>query len=100
MTQLPSAPPFDRTDRFLCYYINATSQLQMAQSTNLPNWRFEHLIFPGQRLLFEAPPDALLEIHIHRAAATSLLAQISCLQLRVYEKIAASADRTPVTERL
>jgi hypothetical protein len=99
MTQLSSAPPSDRTDRFLCYYINATSQLQMARITNLPDWRFERMIFPGQRLLFEAPPDALLEIHIHGAAAMSLFAQIPCLQLRVYEKIAASADRTPVTER-
>ena len=100
MTQLSSAPPFDRTDRFLCYYINATSQLQMAQSTNLPSWKFERMIFPGQRLLFEAPLDALLEIYIHRAAATSLFAQIPCLHLRVFEKIAVSADRTPVTERL
>ncbi len=57
------------------------------------------MIFPGQRLLFEAPPDALLEIHIYRATATSLFAQIPCLQLRVFEKMAV-ADRTPLTERL
>ncbi len=99
MTQLSSAPPSDCPNRFLCYYINATSQLQMALINNLPDGRFERMIFPGQRLLFEASSDAQLDIYIHSATAMSLCAQIPCLQLRVYERVAAPADRTPVTER-
>ncbi|PSB20305.1 DUF1830 domain-containing protein [Phormidesmis priestleyi ULC007] len=99
MTQHSSASPSDGTDRVLCYYINATSQLQMARITHLASGCFERLIFPGQRLLFEAPPDALLEIHSSKATNTSLLAQIPCQQLRVYEKL-ASSDRTHVVERL
>ncbi|MCY7320813.1 MAG: DUF1830 domain-containing protein [Phormidesmis sp. CAN_BIN36] len=99
MTQFSSAPLSDGADRVLCYYINATSQLQMARITNRSSGCFERLIFPGQRLLFEAPPDALLEIHSPEATSTSLLAQTPCQQLRVYEKL-ASSDRTDVVQRL
>ena len=99
MPQPSFALPSDGTDRFLCYYINATSQLQMARITHLSTGCFERVIFPGQRLLFEAPLDALLEIHSSKATNTSLLAQIPCQQLRVYEKL-ASSDRTDVVERL
>lgn len=99
MTQLSSAPLSDGVDRVLCYYINATSQLQIARITDLSTGCFERMIFPGQRLLFEAPPDALLEIHSPKAMNTSLLTQIPCEQLRVHEKLAFS-DRTDVVQHL
>ncbi len=95
----PSSVPADGVDRVLCYYVNATSQLQMARITNCSSGCFERLIFPGQRLLFEAPPNALLEIHSPEATSTSLLAQIPCQQLRVHEKLAFS-DRTDVVQLL
>ena len=96
MTQISSVPS-DGTDLVLCYYINATSQLQIARITHL-SIGFERMIFPGQRLLFEAPPDALLEIHCP-TTSPGLLAQIPCQQLRVHEKLAFS-DRTDVMECL
>ena len=99
MTQLSSAPLSDGGDRVLCYYINATSQLQIARITHGSIECFERMIFPGQRLLFEAPPDALLEIHSPKVTNTSLLTQVPCQQLRVYEKL-TSLDRTDVVERL
>ncbi len=100
MTQLSSALPSDSPDRCLCYYVNATSQLQMVRISHPVTGRFERMIFPGQRLLFEASPDALLEIHAHRATSPSLLAQIPCQQLRVQENLALTADRPDVVERL
>ncbi len=97
MTQI-SPVPADGTDRFLCYYVNATSQLQIARITHLSVRWFERMIFPGQRLLFEAPLQALLEIY-SCTTCTSLLAQIPCQQLRVYEKL-AFPDRPDAVERL
>ena len=99
MTQPSSALPANGTDRFLCYYVNATSQLQMARITHLSVQWFDRMIFPGQRLIFEAPLHALLEIYSCKATCTSLLAQIPCQQLRVYEKL-ASPDRPDAVERL
>ena len=99
MPQHSSASSADGRDRFLCYYINATSQLQMARIAHLSTGCFERVIFPGQRLLFEAPSDALLEIHSSKATNSSFLAQIPCQQLQVCEKL-ASSDRTDVVQRL
>ncbi|EKQ70216.1 protein of unknown function DUF1830 [Leptolyngbyaceae cyanobacterium JSC-12] len=77
--------PSDLSDRILCYYINTTNQIQRARITNIPNWLFERIIFPKQRLLFEAIPDALLEIHACSTLGETLLNQIPCLRLRVNE---------------
>lgn len=80
-SQLPPNFP----DRILCYYINSTTQTQRACITSIPNWVFERIVFPHQRLLFEALPDALLEIHGLSGLHETLLTQIPCLQLQVHE---------------
>src|SRR5579883_1235348 len=87
MVQTSTSLPGDWSDRILCCYENATNQLQVARIANIPNWLFERVVFPRQRLLFEALPDALLEIRISTAANVSLLAQIPCLRLQVREGI-------------
>lgn len=79
-----SASLLDRwSDCILCYYVNASSRLQIAQIKNVPGLRFERLIFPQQRLLFEAFPEALLEIRSDADAYAAPIEQIPCLQLRV-----------------
>jgi len=63
MAQIIDPLPPDAQETALCCYTNATSKIQVARITNIPNWYFERVVFPGQRLVFEAVPQALLEIH-------------------------------------
>lgn len=69
--------------RILCCYINVTSKIQIARIANISNWYFERVVFPGQRLLFEALPNAQLEIHTGMMATAILSDQITCDHLRV-----------------
>ncbi|MGL6284498.1 MAG: DUF1830 domain-containing protein, partial [Microcoleaceae cyanobacterium] len=57
--------------------------IQIARVTNLPNWYFERVVFPGQRLVFEALPIALLEIHTGMMASSILSDKIPCDRLRI-----------------
>jgi len=66
----------------LCCYVNATCHIQVAQITDIANWDFERVVFPGQRLLFEAPQNADLEIHTTIASMT-LSDVIPCKTLKV-----------------
>jgi hypothetical protein len=56
----------------LCHYVNVTSKMQIARISNIPNWYFERVVFPGQHLFFEAPQDAQLEIHTNTTATAIL----------------------------
>ncbi len=91
MVQSFTSLPNDWSDRILCYYENATSQVQLARIANIPNWLYERVVFPGQRLLFEALPDALLEVHVCTPNMT-LLECIPCPQLRVRETVQPSSE--------
>lgn len=85
MAQILDPLPQDGNNSLLCCYVNATSQIQVARITNIPNWYFERVVFPGQRLVFEALPEALLEIHSGMMASAILTDTIPCQRLRVYE---------------
>lgn len=73
----------DRDSQILCCYVNATSQIQIARIANVPNWYFERAVFPGQRLLFQAPANAELEIHTGMTVGAILADNIPCLRLQV-----------------
>lgn len=73
----------DNLARILCCYTNNTKQIQVGRITNIPNWYFEKVIFPGQRLLFEATPSAELEIHSSHRASSILCDHIKCDRLRL-----------------
>lgn len=75
--------PSNQDCRILCCYFNATSKIQIVRITNIPNWYFERTVFPKQRLLFEALPDAQMEVHIGMLNSTILSNEISCDFLRV-----------------
>lgn len=83
MTQILDSLPSDQSDKIFCSYVNATSQIQIARIANVPNWYFERVIFPGQRLLFEAPPDAQMEIHTSTKVCAILSDKILCNRLRI-----------------
>jgi hypothetical protein len=93
MAQILDSLPPDKSERLLCCYVNATSKIQVARITNVPNWYFERVVFPGQRLLFEALPDAQLEIHTGMMASAILSDTIPCGRLVVEEEV--ESDPSP-----
>jgi hypothetical protein len=80
---LDPLPPDNQNQQILCCYVNATSHIQIARITNIPNWYFERVVFPGQRLVFEALAKAQLEIHSGMMASAILSDTIPCERLRV-----------------
>lgn len=93
MAQIFDPLPSSCDERILCCYVNATSKIQIARITNIPNWYFERVVFPGQRLIFEAMPDALLEIHSGMMASAILSDTLPCDRLCIQEEL----ETTPVT---
>lgn len=83
MSQTLDPVPNDQNDTILCCYVNATSQIQIARITNIPNWYFERVVFPGQRLVFEAHESAVLEIHSGMMASAILSDTIPCTKLKL-----------------
>jgi len=97
MAQILDPLPSDNKDKIICCYVNATSQIQVARITNIPNWYFERVIFPGQRLVFEALPAALLEIHSGMMASAILSDTIPCHRLCVENNGSAADQSAPET---
>lgn len=85
MAQILDPLPSNSSGKILCCYVNATSQIQIARITNIPNWYFERVVFPGQRLVFEAIPSALMEIHTGMMASAILSDKIPCDRLQINE---------------
>lgn len=68
----------------LCHYKNSTNQIQVARISNIKNWYFERVMFPGERIMFEALPEAELEIHMMDAAVSAMLVDtILCSHLKI-----------------
>lgn len=92
MAQLFDPVPSNQSHRIFCCYVNATSQIQVARISNITNWYFERVVFPGQRLLFEALPEAQLEIHTGMMASAILSDKISCKDLCVEAEVTPNYD--------
>lgn len=85
MAQILDPLPSNTSGKILCCYVNATSQIQVARITNIPNWYFERVVFPGQRLVFESVSEALLEIHTGMMASAILSDKIPSDRLQISE---------------
>lgn len=85
MAQILDSLPSAHCSRIVCYYVNVSSVLQIARIANIPNWYFERTVFPGQRILFEALPEAQLEIHTNRINSAILADTIKCDRLQINE---------------
>ncbi len=85
MPQILDPVPGGERDRILCSYINVTNQIQVARITNIATWYFERVVFPGQRLVFEAVFDGILEIHSGMMASSILSDSIPCRRLEIQE---------------
>lgn len=92
MAQIFDPIPAIDSDALVCCYVNATSNIQIARITNIPNWYFERVVFPGQRLVFEAVTDALLEIHCGMMASAILTDTIPCDRLLVENGMVSAFD--------
>lgn len=79
MIQIPM--PFFITKRAvdLCYYQNLTSQIQTIRIDQT----LEKVVFPGDRILFHAAPEAVLEIYSSTPTGFVQIDRLSCLQLQV-----------------
>ena len=84
MTQILDNVPNGKDSNIICCYVNATSQIQIARVTNVQEWYFERVVFPGQRLVFEAPTEAILEIHTGMMASAILSDTIPCRRLALH----------------
>ncbi len=94
MAQILDALPNDDSKTILCCYVNATSQIQVARITNITNWYFERVVFPGQRLVFEALPSAMLEIHSGMMASAILSDTIPCENLSIEKEDTSSKNES------
>ncbi len=87
MAQILDPLPAGQSSPILCCYVNATSKIQIARISNIPNWYFERVVFPGQRLVFEALPESHLEIHTGMMATAILSDTIPCDRLCIDESL-------------
>lgn len=85
MAQILDSLPPDHSTYLVCCYVNATSKIQIARIANIPNWYYERVVFPGQRLVFQAPTSSLLEIHTGMMASAILSDHIPCERLCIQE---------------
>jgi len=63
----------------VCFYSNVTHSIQLLRLKHFERSTWDRIIFPGERLMFDAHPQSKLEIKTSESG--TLL--ISCQQLRV-----------------
>lgn len=83
MTQILDSLPADCVNRILCCYINEARKIKIARINNISNWYFERVVFPGEKLLFEALPEAHLEIYVTNFSTVALVEITACARLAV-----------------
>lgn len=83
MTQILDSLPANCANRILCYYSNDTQRIKIARITNIPNWYFERVVFPGERFLFEALPEAHLEVYVTNFSTVALVEVNKCARLAI-----------------
>lgn len=85
MTQILDALPSGFSERIICCYINQTRHIEIARISNVEDWYFERVVFPGERLLLEAIPEAHLEVYAMLWSNVILINRIRCIRLDVEE---------------
>ncbi|MEA5577068.1 DUF1830 domain-containing protein [Anabaena sp. UHCC 0451] len=99
MAQILDSLPPEQSGKILCCYVNATSKIQVARISNIPNWYFERVVFPGQRLVFEASKEAQMEIHTGMMASAILSDTIPCDRLAISEPSSDDGDLNLAPEK-
>lgn len=73
---LPQSPEW-----LSCFYINATSTIQIVRIENVENGYFERVVLPGMHVMFKAPPEAFLDIYDSLMPSGVLADRVPCQQL-------------------
>jgi hypothetical protein len=83
----PQVVEQETEDFILCCFHNQQPSMQVIRSTSerIPDWHLERVLFPGQRLMFYAPPQAQLKIYNADHTGTLLSDTISCDRFQVDE---------------
>jgi 3-hydroxymyristoyl/3-hydroxydecanoyl-(acyl carrier protein) dehydratase len=84
----------NRWQLILCCYSNNTNKTQICRISNIKNWSFERVVLPGQRLIFEAPQEAELEIHTNTTITAILSDKISCQTLAMKDCVPVLSHKT------
>ena len=74
---------FTNANKILCCYVNKTSHIQVVQIKNISNYHYKRVIFPRERLFFEALPNDFLEIYTGATIDAFLSDKLLCSRLRV-----------------
>jgi hypothetical protein len=85
ISQVLSSFPKRHAKKILCSYVNATSHIQIIKITNIRDFYFEKVVFPGQRILFEALPEAQLEVFASELMHAIVKDRILCQALFVQQ---------------
>jgi hypothetical protein len=67
----------------LCCYLNASSRIQVVRLSHLSEGDWEHILFPGQRFMFEAPPETMLQVYKSPVLSATSPEYIRCQTLQV-----------------
>ncbi|PSB06846.1 hypothetical protein C7B62_21700 [Pleurocapsa sp. CCALA 161] len=70
-------------NNMLCYYVNSTSKTQLIQVTDDLKVYWKKIVFPQQRILFEAVPEFKLEIQNNQPENIRVTKTILCQKLKV-----------------
>jgi len=80
-TQLQSS---DREEAMIsCFYANESPNLEILRIDTIAGWYFEKVVFPQQRLVFEAPAESVLDIYTCEFGSAVLADRLSCERLKM-----------------
>jgi hypothetical protein len=77
---------YPSSNEIICYYLNSPSEIQVIKSDCRENRKFERVVFPGQRLFFEALSTAHLEIYKAQNSGLQLASRVKCDRLQVTQE--------------
>jgi Domain of unknown function (DUF1830) len=73
--------------KIICFYKNTSNQIQAVRLPNIVGLSLEQIVFPGQRFMFEAIPEAELEITTQNKIGSTVTEKIICSQIRVNSQV-------------
>jgi Domain of unknown function (DUF1830) len=73
--------------KIICFYKNSSNRIQAVRIPNIGDSSLERVVFPGQRFMFEAIPEAELEISTHNKTGSTVTEKIICSRIQVTEEL-------------
>ncbi|WP_408648764.1 DUF1830 domain-containing protein [Tumidithrix elongata] len=74
----------DRSEQFLCYYINNAMNIQIVRVINEAKCLFDRVVFSRESILFTALPESYLEIHSPLIDGIRI-SRVDCKLLHIHE---------------